>query len=93
MLLPFTLGESKLQTRSVLIKQAFPQPGLDRLHLYNTHTAGQIDVVYRHDRLYVPSARAKLDDFLRDHRTDEIRHFDPQLYDILPDLIASIGTC
>lgn len=62
-----------------------------RLRLYNTHTAERIDIVYRRDDKYVPEAIAKLDYFLRDHRTGDVRHFDPRLYDILSDLTASVG--
>ena len=61
------------------------------LLLYNTHTDERINIVYRQGEQYLPSALAKLDYFLRDHRTGEIRHFDPRLYDILFDLTASVG--
>jgi uncharacterized protein YcbK (DUF882 family) len=61
------------------------------LRLYNTHTNEKIDIVYRHGDQYVPGALAKLDYFLRDHNTNEVRHFDPRLYDILSDLTASVG--
>lgn len=61
------------------------------LRLYNTHTAERIDIVYRRGEKYIPDALAKLDNFLRDHRTGDMRHFDPRLYDILSDLTASVG--
>lgn len=61
------------------------------LLLYNTHTGERISVVYRQGEQYVPSALGKLDYFLRDHQTSEIRHFDPRLYDILSDLTVSVG--
>jgi len=63
----------------------------DRLLLYNTHTDERLDIAYRRGDHYIPSALAKLDYFLRDHRTGEVRHFDPRLYDILADLTASVG--
>ena len=62
-----------------------------RLLLYNTHTAERIDLVYRRGDQYIPGALAQLDYFLRDHRTGDVRHFDPRLYDILSDLASSIG--
>ena len=62
-----------------------------RLLLYNTHTAERIDIVYRQGEQYLPGALAKLDYFLRDDRTGDVRHFDPRLYDILSDLASSIG--
>jgi uncharacterized protein YcbK (DUF882 family) len=61
-----------------------------RLLLYNTHTAERIELVYRRGDQYIPSALAKLDYFLRDHRNGDVRHFDPRLYDILSDLTSSI---
>ena len=61
-----------------------------RLLLYNTHTGERIDIVYRQDDQYIPGALAKLDYFLRDHRTGDVRRFDPRLYDILSDLTFSI---
>ena len=51
----------------------------------------RLDIVYRRGDQYVASALAKLDYFLRDHRTGDVRHFDPRLYDILGDLTASVG--
>jgi len=61
------------------------------LQLYNTHTNEKIDIVYRRGDQYMQIALAKLDYFLRDHNTNEVRHFDPRLYDILSDLTASVG--
>ena len=61
------------------------------LQLYNTHTNEKIDIIYRRGDQYIQSALAKLDYFLRDHNTNEVRHFDPRLYDILSDLTASVG--
>ena len=61
------------------------------LLLYNTHTAERIDIVYRRGEAYIPEALAKLDFFLRDHRTGDVRHFDPRMYDILSGLTASVG--
>ena len=61
------------------------------LQLYNTHTNEKIDVVYRRGDQYIQGALSKLDYFLRDHNTNEVRHFDPRLYDILSDLTASVG--
>ena len=61
------------------------------LQLYNTHTGERINIVYRHGENYIPAALAKLDYFLRDHVTNDVRHFDPRLYDVLSDLTASVG--
>jgi uncharacterized protein YcbK (DUF882 family) len=61
------------------------------LRLYNTHTFERIEIVYRHGDQYIPAALAKLDYFLRDHSTGDVRHLDPRLYDILSDLTSSVG--
>ena len=62
-----------------------------RLVLFHTHTGERIDIVYRRGDHYLPDAIAKLDYFLRDHRTGDVRHFDPQLYDIMEQLTISMG--
>jgi uncharacterized protein YcbK (DUF882 family) len=72
--------------------EALVQQGAEhRLVLYNTHTAERIDIIYRRRDRYVPEALARLDYFLRDHVTGDVRHFDPRLYDILSDLTAAVG--
>jgi uncharacterized protein YcbK (DUF882 family) len=66
--------------------------GEDRfLVLNNLHTGERLRIVYRNGDEYVPGALAKLDYFLRDHETGEVRHFDPRLYDILADLTSAVG--
>jgi len=62
-----------------------------RLRFYHTHTRERLDVVYRRGDSYSPQALAKLDNFLRDHRTRDVRHFDPRLFDLLHDLTASVN--
>jgi len=61
------------------------------LRLYHTHTGEHLDIVYRHGDTYVPEALAKLDQFLRDHRTGEVHHFDPRLFDVLSDVTRAVG--
>jgi uncharacterized protein YcbK (DUF882 family) len=80
------------QSREISAQRPVSQESQEhRLLLYNTHTAERIELVYRRGDQYVPGALAKLDYFLRDHRTGDVRHFDPRLYDILSDLTSSIG--
>jgi uncharacterized protein YcbK (DUF882 family) len=87
-----TAGIANAQVRAIPASQADSDENQNhRLMLYNTHTAERIDIVYRRGEQYVPGALAKLDYFLRDHQTNEVRHFDPRLYDILSDLTASVG--
>jgi len=62
-----------------------------RIRLYHTHTSERIDIVYRRGVSYLPAAMSQLDHFLRDHRTGEVRHFDPRLFDVLAELSATVG--
>jgi uncharacterized protein YcbK (DUF882 family) len=61
-----------------------------RLRFYHTHTGERLDIVYRRGDTYLPEALNELDHYLRDHRTGEVRHFDPHLFDLLHELIASL---
>jgi len=71
---------------------ALSRQGPDRrLAFYNTHTGERLEIVYRRGDQYIADALAKLDYFLRDHVTGEIHHFDPRLFDVLSDLIVSVG--
>jgi uncharacterized protein YcbK (DUF882 family) len=73
------------------LKSATPSPREYRLRFYHTHTNERLDIVYRRGEDYVPIALAELDHYLRDHRTGEVRHFDPHLFDLLYDLTASVN--
>jgi uncharacterized protein YcbK (DUF882 family) len=85
-------GGARPQSRRVSPPQSSSQEGQEHLLLlYNTHTAERIELVYRRGSQYIPDALARLDYFLRDHRTGDVHHFDPRLYDILSDLTVAIG--
>jgi uncharacterized protein YcbK (DUF882 family) len=62
-----------------------------RLRLYHTHTGERIEIIYRRGETFLPEAEQQLDYFLRDHRTGEVKHYDPRVFDILSDLAASVG--
>jgi uncharacterized protein YcbK (DUF882 family) len=88
-------GGARAQSRGAALeapRESRSQDGQDHvLRLYNTHTGERMEIAYRRGDQYIAGALAKLDYFLRDHRTGDVRHFDPRLYDILYDLTASIG--
>jgi len=65
--------------------------GESRLRLYHTHTQEHLEIVYRQGAAYVSSALSALDTFLRDHRTGDVHHYDPKLFDLLSDLLAAAG--
>lgn len=62
-----------------------------RLRFYHTHTQERLDIVYRRGDAYLPEALDELDHYLRDHRTGDVHHFDPHLFDLLHDLTASFN--
>ena len=61
------------------------------LRLHHLHTGEDIDVVYRIGNQYIPSAIARLNYFLRDHRTQDASHYDVREFDLLHTLLASLG--
>lgn len=62
-----------------------------RLRLHHLHTGEDIDVIYRIGNTYLPDALARLNYFLRDHRTDNVSHYDPKEFDVLHELMTSLG--
>jgi uncharacterized protein YcbK (DUF882 family) len=86
-LIPFLL----LATLGHTAASTVPSPHEYRLRFYHTHTGERLDVVYRRGDQYIPEALDELDHYLRDHRTGDVRHFDPRLFDLLYDLTASVG--
>jgi uncharacterized protein YcbK (DUF882 family) len=85
-LIPFLL----VATLGYSAESTVPSPHEYRLRFYHTHTGKRLDVVYRRGDQYIPEALDELDDYLRDHRTRDVRHFDPRLFDLLYDLTASL---
>jgi uncharacterized protein YcbK (DUF882 family) len=62
-----------------------------RLRLFHTHTGEHLDIVYRRGETYSPEALAELNHFLRDHRTGDVREYDPRVFDLLHDLTVALG--
>jgi len=62
-----------------------------RLKFFHLHTGERLDIVYRKGGHYLPAALDSLDRYLRDHRTGEIHHYDPAVFDLLHDLTAEVG--
>lgn len=62
------------------------------LSFVHTHTGERLTTPYFVDGAYLPDGLARLDAFLRDHRTGEQHAIDPALFDILNDLRLATGT-
>lgn len=54
-----------------------------RLYLHHTHTNESLEIIYRRENGFLKSSLRKLNHFLRDYRTDQIRPMDPRLFDML----------
>ena len=79
------------QSKAVMTVDAVDLGARYTLHLHHLHTGESIDIVYKIGNDYVPQAMAKLDYFLRDHRTNDVRHYDPREFDLLHALLGRLG--
>ena len=61
-----------------------------RVRFFHTHTGERLDIVYREGDRYLPEALAKLNFYLRDHRTGDVHQYDPKVFDLLHDLMARL---
>ena len=59
--------------------------------MHHLHTGEDLDVVYRVGNEYIPSAIAQLNHFLRDHRTQDVSHYDVREFDLLHNVLAKLG--
>ncbi len=62
-----------------------------QLHLYHLHTGESLDITYRIGNTYLPDAMARLNHFLRDHRTQDEANYDPREFDVLHSVLAKLG--
>jgi uncharacterized protein YcbK (DUF882 family) len=62
------------------------------LSFFNTHTSERLTLPYCADGAYLPESLARLDTFLRDHRTGEEHPIDPALFDLLHELEQATST-
>jgi uncharacterized protein YcbK (DUF882 family) len=60
------------------------------LKLYHLHTHESLDVVYRIGDTYIPSALEELNHFLRDHRTQDEKDYDPAEFDLLHNILTRL---
>ncbi len=69
---------SRIRRASLPAESTATAPEEYRLRMHHLHTGEDIDVVYRVGDEYVPSALARLNYFLRDHRTGDESSYDPR---------------
>ncbi len=61
-----------------------------RLRFFHTHTGERLDIEYRHGNTYDAGAMAKINHYLRDHRTGEVHEYDPRVFDLLHELTVAL---
>ena len=62
-----------------------------RLRLHHLHTGESIDVAYKKNGEYLQDGIAMLNQFLRDHRTNDVANYDPLEFDLLHSLLVKLG--
>ena len=62
-----------------------------QLHFFHTHTGERLNIVYRNGEGYEPESLARLNTYLRDHRTGDVHDYDPRVFDLLHDLTTALG--
>lgn len=62
------------------------------LSFFHTHTGEKLSIQYCCNGKYEPAALAKLNQLLRDFRTNQVKDIDPKLFDLLHDLAGELGT-
>jgi uncharacterized protein YcbK (DUF882 family) len=79
---------SILAPRSVLATQEAPR----ELSLFHTHTREELSIVYFADGTYLSDALKRLNHFLADFRTGDVKELDPKLFDILHGIQRLTGS-
>jgi uncharacterized protein YcbK (DUF882 family) len=70
---------------------ATAQPGERQLAFYHTHTGERLQVVYRRGEDYLDDALKRVDRFLGDFRTGDVKPIDPATLDIIYELRELAG--
>ncbi len=83
----FTLGSGSAAFAGVL--SGLPER---RLRLRNVHTGDSFDGVYWRGGKYQPAALKRLSWVLRDFRADQVKAFDPHLFDVLEAVAHRMGS-
>jgi uncharacterized protein YcbK (DUF882 family) len=61
------------------------------LRFLDTHTGKRLEIIYRDDKGYDQESLDRLNRYLGDRRTGEIHTYDPRVFDLLHDLLTSLG--
>jgi uncharacterized protein YcbK (DUF882 family) len=80
-----------LSSRAAELKPPPVNDSIYRLHFFHIHTGERLTVVYRDGEGYETESLARLNRYLRDHRTGDIHEYDPRVFDLLHDLMSALG--
>jgi len=72
--------------------QARPTREKRSLSFFHTHTSNELSVTYKIDGEFVPRALEQVNEFLGDFRNGEAYPIDPQLLDLLHEVLAASGS-
>jgi uncharacterized protein YcbK (DUF882 family) len=61
------------------------------LEVYNVHTGESLSTVYWMKGKYLPTSLRDINYVLRDHRSDQVKPMDPQLFDLLYTIDKIVG--
>ena len=61
------------------------------LDVYNVHTGESLNTVYWMKGKYLPTSLRDINYVLRDHRSDQVKPMDPQLFDLLYTIDKIVG--
>lgn len=89
-----SLAEPPLLDTGVMPAADAPLPTVGQryeLKLYHLHTGESLDVIYRIGDTYIPAALERLNHFLRDHRTEDVKDYDPREFDLLHNLLTRLN--
>jgi uncharacterized protein YcbK (DUF882 family) len=78
--------------RSVLAAIENTAPAENLISLYNPHTKESFSGVYRRNGIPVAAAVQKINQILRDIRTDEVKPMDPALLDLMAAIAVELNT-
>ncbi len=78
----------------MLLSMALPAQAAEErsLKFYFTHTKERLDIVYKRNGRYIPSALKKINHFLRDWRQNKSTKMDPRLLDLIWSVYSQMDT-
>ena len=91
LLFAITAGAKATEANDAGTSQILASKAKYALHLHHLHTGESLDIVYKVGDAYVPGAIEKLNYFLRDHRTNDVSHYDPKEFDLLHSVMTKLG--